>query len=105
MTLGTVPEWKGLMGFLFSITADVEGDRERFIVGARDGFAFMDRGTKKLEYVNRVWTGEDGAGKSERYVETGSLRTLVFMVDAQWNVGCVSTTAASTPKGGFGLGR
>jgi len=36
-------------------------------VGAKLGFAFLDRNTKKLEYIHKVWTESDGAGKAERY--------------------------------------
>ncbi|KAL6716438.1 rRNA-processing protein cgr1 [Lecanora helva] len=49
-----------------STTADIEGDGDKIIVGAKNGFAFMDRKTKKLDYINKVWGEKDGLGKDER---------------------------------------
>ncbi len=37
------------------------------IVGAKHGFAIMNRNTKKLEYIKKVWEDRDGPGKDERY--------------------------------------
>ena len=42
----------------------------------------MNRNTKKLEYIKKVWEQRDGPGKDERYVnvvrETGLLGTLLI---------------------------
>jgi hypothetical protein len=35
-------------------------------VGAKYGYALMNRKTKKLEYIKKVWEAKDGEGKGER---------------------------------------
>ena len=49
-----------------SITADVEGSDNEIIVGAKEGYAIMNRETKKLEYIKKVWEERDGPGKKDR---------------------------------------
>ena len=49
-----------------STTADIEGDDGEIIVGAKEGFALMDRETKKLRYVKRIWGEGDGEEKVKR---------------------------------------
>lgn len=50
-----------------STTADIEGSDDEIIVGAKYGYAIMNRNTKKLEYIMKVWEDRDGVGKDERY--------------------------------------
>lgn len=49
-----------------STTADIEGNDEEIIVGAKHGYALMNRKTKQLEYIKKVWESKDGPGKEER---------------------------------------
>lgn len=49
-----------------STTADIEGSDNEIIVGAKEGYAIMNRETKKLEYIKKVWEEQDGPGKNER---------------------------------------
>ncbi len=43
-------------------------------MGAKYGFAIMNRKTKKLDYIKRVWEIKDGPGKDERSVGCGLSR-------------------------------
>ena len=49
-----------------STSADIEGNDDEIIVGAKFGFATLDRKTSKLNYIKKVWTDQDGQGKAER---------------------------------------
>ncbi|KAL1999327.1 hypothetical protein VTN02DRAFT_4680 [Thermoascus thermophilus] len=52
------------------VTANVEkrgdADDDRIVVGAKHGFATVDRRTGELSYIRRVWDEQDGPGKEER---------------------------------------
>ena len=52
---------------MYSTTADIEGNDEEIVVGAKYGYAVMDRKTKELHYIKKVWGLRDGLGKAERY--------------------------------------
>ncbi|CAF9929859.1 hypothetical protein IMSHALPRED_008015 [Imshaugia aleurites] len=54
------------LGTPVSTTADIEGSDGEIIVGAKRGYAIMNRKTKKLEYIKKVWEERDGPGKDER---------------------------------------
>ena len=49
-----------------STSADIEGNEDDIIVGAKLGYATLSRKTHKLRYVKKVWNDEDGAGKADR---------------------------------------
>lgn len=46
-----------------STTADIDGVDDEIIVGAKHGFALMQRSTGRLEYIKNVWDERDGPGK------------------------------------------
>ncbi|KAK4697434.1 hypothetical protein P7C71_g649, partial [Lecanoromycetidae sp. Uapishka_2] len=54
------------LGTPVSTSADIEGNEDEIIVGAKYGYALMNRKTKKLEYIKKVWERSDGEGKDER---------------------------------------
>lgn len=35
-------------------------------MGAKHGYAIMDKKSKKLEYIKKVWDERDGPGKNDR---------------------------------------
>lgn len=45
----------------------MEGNEDEIIVGAKYGYAIMQRSTGKLEYIKKVWDERDGSGKANRY--------------------------------------
>ena len=49
-----------------STSADIVGNDDEIIVGAKLGFATLDRKTSKLKYIKKLWTDQDGQGKAER---------------------------------------
>ncbi|KAL9599093.1 MAG: hypothetical protein Q9219_004051 [cf. Caloplaca sp. 3 TL-2023] len=49
-----------------STTAHIQGTDDELIVGAKLGYAIFNRGTKKVEYIKKVWNEHDGAGEEER---------------------------------------
>lgn len=49
-----------------STTAHIEGTEDELIVGAKKGYAYYKRSSRKLEYVKKVWDESDGPGKEER---------------------------------------
>lgn len=49
-----------------SITADIEGAEQDVIVGAKHGYAILNRDTGKIDYLKKVWDERDGPGKEER---------------------------------------
>ena len=51
---------------MFSTTAEIDGVDDQIIVGAKCGYALMQRSTGKLEYIKKVWDERDGAGKEQR---------------------------------------
>lgn len=55
-----------------STTADIEGNEDEIVVGAKHGYAIMNRKTKKLEYITKVWEKSDGEGKDKRYAVTAT---------------------------------
>lgn len=48
-----------------STTAHIEGTGDELIVGAKLGYAVLNRGTEQLKYIKKVWDEHDGAGKEE----------------------------------------
>lgn len=52
-----------------SVTANIAGaakeDQDELIVGAKCGFARLNRSTGKLTYIREAWGEEDGLGKAE----------------------------------------
>lgn len=49
-----------------STSAEIEDTDEEIIVGARSGFAILNRKTLKLDYICKVWGAQDGPGKEDR---------------------------------------
>ena len=49
-----------------SITADIEGSDQKIVVGAKSGYALLDRSSAELEYLKKVWDRHDGPGKEHR---------------------------------------
>ena len=49
-----------------STTADIHENDDTIIVGAKYGFAHLDRKSKKLDYIKKVWEEKDGPGKDKR---------------------------------------
>lgn len=52
-----------------NISEDANGDayRDQIIVGAKYGYALVNRHTGELSYLCKVWDdGQDGADKAER---------------------------------------
>ena len=49
-----------------STSADIVGNDDEIIVGAKYGFATLNRKTSKLRYIKKLWTDQDGQGKAER---------------------------------------
>ncbi|KAI9733076.1 MAG: hypothetical protein M1834_003622 [Cirrosporium novae-zelandiae] len=47
-------------------TADIDGDKDNIIVGAKYGFALLDKKTGKLEYVAKLWNDTDPEGTAEK---------------------------------------
>ena len=58
------------------------------IVGAKHGYAIMNRHTKKLEYIKKVWGDQDGPGKDQRSAITHGINLLVTLLISR-NAGCV----------------
>ena len=53
-----------------SVTADIEDSQDDIIVGAKHGYAVLNRKTAKLVYVKKLWDDRDERGKEERCVST-----------------------------------
>lgn len=51
-----------------SVTADIEGSQDHIIVGAKHGFALLDRKTAKHVYIKKLWNEKDGPEIEERCV-------------------------------------
>ncbi|KAI4120550.1 MAG: hypothetical protein LQ338_006935 [Usnochroma carphineum] len=49
-----------------STTALIEGTGDKLIVGAKLGYATLQLGSKKLDYIKKYWDERDGPGKAER---------------------------------------
>ena len=49
------------------VTADIEGSDDLLAVGAKRGFATVNRNTGELKYISKVWNEQDGEGREERY--------------------------------------
>ena len=62
----------------------------------------MNRDTKKLEYIKKVWGEQDGSGKDERYVNVSLETVLLGILLIRWIPECVSMTASSTKKEDIG---
>lgn len=61
---------------LNSVTADIEGS-ELIAVGAKHGYATVDRQTGELNYIKKMWNDEqDGQGREERYEDSPSIYSL-----------------------------
>ncbi|KAI9877082.1 MAG: hypothetical protein M1830_004857 [Pleopsidium flavum] len=50
------------------VTADIDGSQDDIIVGAKHGFAVLNRKTGKHVYIKKLWDEKDGPGKEERCV-------------------------------------
>lgn len=51
-----------------SVTADIESHPDKMIVGAKYGYAIVDKTTGSFSYIQKSWDDrKDGAGKLERY--------------------------------------
>ena len=55
---------------MHSVTADIEGSSDEIIIGAKYGFATLNRKTGKFENLQKLWDERDGPGKEERFVST-----------------------------------
>ena len=51
-----------------SVTANIQGSSSEIIVGAKHGFATLNRTTGEMKYIRKYWEEEDGPEKSIRYV-------------------------------------
>ena len=71
-----------------STTADIEGSDDEIIVGAKHGYAIMNRNTKKLEYIKKVWEDQDGPGKDQRSAIVHGINILMTLLISR-NPGCV----------------
>ena len=49
-----------------STSADIEHADDEIIVGAKLGYATLNRKTHHLTYVKKLWDDRDGPGKAER---------------------------------------
>ncbi|MCJ1464336.1 hypothetical protein MMC07_002949, partial [Pseudocyphellaria aurata] len=49
-----------------SITADIEGSEKDIIVGAKHGYALLNRNTGQIMTLKKIWDERDGPGKEER---------------------------------------
>lgn len=52
--------------FSASITADIEDSEHDLIVGAKYGYAILNRHTGRIDCLKKVWDEMDGPGKGER---------------------------------------
>lgn len=52
--------------FYASITADIEGAEKDIIVGAKYGYALLNRSTGQINDLKKIWDERDGPGKEER---------------------------------------
>ncbi len=68
------------------------------IVGAKYGFAIMNRNTKKLEYIKKVWEDRDGPGKDERYANVLRGADRPETLQMRRIPGCVSMAGSSITK-------
>ena len=48
----------------------------------------MNRDTKKLEYIKKVWEDQDGPGKDERSANVYGINLLAMSL-ISWSPGCV----------------
>ena len=48
------------------VTADIQGSDDELIVGAKYGYALMERKTGRLKYVKKVWNPQEAAEKEKR---------------------------------------
>lgn len=53
--------------FEASITADIEGSEQDLIVGAKHGYAILNRHTGQINDLKNFWDERDGPGKEERW--------------------------------------
>ena len=68
MTQSQSRDKKNLTNILYSTTADLKTAKEdKIIVGAKHGYATMNRKTGEIEYIKRIWNERDGPGKEERF--------------------------------------
>lgn len=49
-----------------STTADIQDSDDEIVVGAKGGYAILNRKTGGIEYLKKVWTAEEGAEKEKR---------------------------------------
>lgn len=58
-----------------SITADIEGIEDEYIVGAKHGYAIFNKKTSELRYIKKVWNGD--AALEEKCFPRVYLKTTV----------------------------
>ena len=51
-----------------STTANIEGSDSELIVGAKYGYAILNRKTGKHELIKEIWDERDDAEKGKRFV-------------------------------------
>ena len=57
-----------------STTADIQGSDDEIVVGAKGGYAILNRKTGGIDYLKKLWTADEGAEKEKRSVYSDSLR-------------------------------
>ena len=55
-----------------STTADIDGNDQELIVGAKFGYAILNREDKKLKYLKELWDERDDPHKRHRYAKSHS---------------------------------
>ena len=63
------------------MTADIEGTDDEYIVGAKAGFAILNKKTGDLKYIRKFW---DDPAKEERFeiclYEKAMAPMLIFLI-------------------------
>lgn len=62
----------------------------------------MNRNTKKLEYIKKIWEDRDEPGKDERYAKILRESRLLGTLLTRRTTGCVSMTVSLTTKADTG---
>lgn len=62
----------------------------------------MNRNTKKLEYIKKVWEERDGLGKDERYASVLQEIGLLGILLIKWVPECASMMVSSTTREDIG---
>ena len=60
-----------------SFTADIDDSEDgQIIVGAKYGYATLNRQTGKLKYLKKIWADAEGSEKEKRLVLLATLRDV-----------------------------